>query len=112
MATIDLNYIECAGVRVPSDWSVDQLREALSKRNIRFSNEEDIMVVFGKSIQLKASLEEQISTLQAEVTRLDKYVKEKQKRALCPQCGKLWMEAPTLIKTKPIPKHNKGNKNQ
>lgn len=46
-----LDYIECAGVRVPADWSVEQLAEALSKRKIRFANEQEIMNVFGNAIR-------------------------------------------------------------
>ncbi|GAI83438.1 unnamed protein product [marine sediment metagenome] len=45
-----LDYIECAGVRVPADWSVEQLTEALSKRKIRFANEQEIMHIFTKAI--------------------------------------------------------------
>ena len=52
-----LDYIECAGVRVPADWSVEQLAEALIKRKIRFANEQEIMNVFGNAIRMKASLE-------------------------------------------------------
>jgi len=68
----DLNYIECAGVRVPSDWSVKQLREALAKRNIRFieAHEREIMAVFGDAILLKASLEDSIATLRQEKAKL------------------------------------------
>ena len=93
---VDLCYIECAGVRVPSDWSVDQLQEALAKRKIRFqkAHEKEIMAVFGEAIQLKASLEKNIHNLNAEVARLEKYVNEKRQKVLCPGCGMKWTEAP------------------
>ena len=60
-----INYIECAGVRVPENWTVDALRRALAKRNIRFSNrnEEEIMAVFGNAIMLKKQLEHDIDAL-------------------------------------------------
>ena len=89
---LNLNYIECAGVRVPSDWSVEQLAEALAKRKIRFANEKEIMSVFGDAIRLKSSLENEISRLQAEVAKWDRYVKEKQEKARCPGCGVQWTE--------------------
>jgi len=86
------NYIECAGVRIPSDWSVEQLAQALERRKIRFRNEEEIMAVFGDAIRLKSSLEKAISRLRTEVTKLDRHIKERQKKAMCPGCGMLWAE--------------------
>ena len=113
---IDLNYIECAGVRVPSDWSVDQLREALVKRNIRFSrvNEKEIMAVFVAAIQLKSQLENNIHELQAEVAKWDRYVKERKAAIRCPGCGTQWTEPPAAKSpdTKLTRKHNKENKKQ
>ena len=61
-----LEYIECDGVRVPSDWTVEQLREALAKRKIRFFNEQEVIGVFGKAVLLKKELENSIEKLQNE----------------------------------------------
>lgn len=65
-----LNYIECAGVRVPANWTIDQLRDALAKRNIRFSNEQDAIAAFGESIRLKAELERREDELTANIAKL------------------------------------------
>ena len=75
----DLNYIECAGVRVPADWTIDQLRKALAKRNIRFSNEQDAIAVYGAAIEFKVELERRIDELNANVARL--YVEAQNLRA-------------------------------
>ena len=65
-----LNYIECAGVCVPSDWTIDQLRDALAKRNIRFLNERDAMVAFGEAVRMKAELEQRERELTATIAKL------------------------------------------
>ena len=104
--TANLNYIKCAGVRVPSNWSLDQLREALAKRDIRFLNEDEITAVFGRAIELKASLEANITQLQAELARLEKLVQERKKKVRCPKCGLQWTEAP--IVTAEAPDSKKG----
>jgi len=88
---MNLDYIECAGVRVPVDWSMEQLRSALAKRKIRFANENEIMSVFGNAVQMKAVLEKEISHLHAEAARLDRYIKIKQEKVSCPKCGIQWM---------------------
>jgi len=88
-----LDYIECAGVRLPADWSVEQLTEALSKRKIRFANEQEIMNAFGNAIWMKASLESEISRLHAEETKLTHYIHERQRRAMCPGCGMQWTDS-------------------
>jgi len=85
-----LDYIECAGIRVPFDWSVEQLAEALSKRKIRFENEQEIMNAFGNALRMKASLKSEISRLQAEETKLTHYIHERQRMAMCPGCGMQW----------------------
>lgn len=90
--TENRNYIECAGFRIPSDWSVEELAQALERRKIRFRNEEEIISVFGNALRLKSSLEKDISRLRAEVTKLNGYVEERQKKATCPHCGTLWIE--------------------
>ena len=51
----DLAYIECEGVRVPSTWSVDQLRLALATRHIRFENEEEIIWSFQAALRMRNS---------------------------------------------------------
>ena len=66
----DLNYIECAGVNVPARWTIDQLRDALAKRKIRFPNEEDAIFVFGEAIRLKVELEARNAELIKEGNRL------------------------------------------
>jgi len=61
-----LAYITCAGVRVPSNWTLEHLRVALGRRKISFSKstEHDIMAVFGEAIQLKKELESAIKELE------------------------------------------------
>jgi len=88
----DISYIECAGVRVPSNWSVGQLAEALAKRKIRFNNEQEIMAVFGDAIKLKRSLEQGIQNLQNELSTWEHYVKQKKEKVMCPGCGLKWTE--------------------
>jgi len=68
----DLDYIECAGVRVPEDWTIEQLRSALERRNIRFrkANEEEIMRVFGEAVVLKQKLGKEIDALKNEKAKL------------------------------------------
>jgi len=105
--TIPYAYIECAGVRVPADWTPDDLRAALGKRKIRFNNGEEIMAVFGDAIQLKASLERSISHLQTEEIRLANLVKRKQELANCPGCGRQWFEKPVTTLAPPAKKATK-----
>ncbi len=95
-----IDYIECAGVRVPSDWTVSQLREALAQRKIRFQtmHEREIMAVFGDAIQLKASLEKEVARLQSEFGKWSMYVDKKKKLATCPKCGTEWTEPPAITK--------------
>ena len=57
------DYIECAGVRVPTDWTFDDLAEALKKRNARFSNERDIKAAFQSFLDCRISLQNQIYEL-------------------------------------------------
>ena len=71
----DLNYIECSGVRVPSDWNIKTLEMALMKRKIRFQNEKEIMAVFGEAVNLKSNLEEAIRALRKELVGLQDAVK-------------------------------------
>lgn len=97
---INIDYIQCDGVRVPSDWSVDQLGEALAKRKIRFHNEREIMRVFGEAILLKATLETIIHKLHEEIAKLNSYVEQKKKLAACPNCSMRWMEPVGTTKSK------------
>lgn len=98
--TMPYAYIECAGVRVPADCTVEELRIMLEKRNIRFNNEEEIMAVFGNALQLKASLEKTITVLKAEISTLDRDIIRKGDLAKCPGCGRLWREEPNKPQVK------------
>jgi len=40
-------YIECAGMRIPCNWTPDQLKRALKLRKIKLDNEAEIREVFG-----------------------------------------------------------------
>jgi hypothetical protein len=46
MTTQAITYIDCDGVNVPADWTVDELRWALARRKTRFPNEKRIIAVF------------------------------------------------------------------
>ena len=46
MATQTTNYVDCDGVNVPADWTVEELRWALARRKTRFPNEKAIIAVF------------------------------------------------------------------
>lgn len=48
-----MDYLECAGVRVPASWTVEQLRLALATRSIRFTNEEEIIRAFRVGLRSK-----------------------------------------------------------
>lgn len=82
------DYIECAGVRVPADWNLEQLRAALLKRKIRFQNEAEIMSVFGEAIELKAKLEKAIDELENKKKQLQDFIHAAQGRLFCPHCQK------------------------
>ena len=99
MSSTNLAYIECAGVRVPANWTVEQLRTALAKRSIRFAtkNEEEILRVFGEAIGLKASLEKEILQLQSTLIKLKRDVERKKKLRNCPGCGVRWTVKPITI---------------
>lgn len=85
---IDIDYIVCDGVRVPADWTIGQLRDALAKRNIRFTNEEEIVRVFGEAVKLKAELENRVYGLQKEIAALEEVVVMLRDNAHCPYCHK------------------------
>ena len=101
----DLAYIECAGVRVPGNWTIGQLREALAKRKIRFEqmHEAEIIAVFGDAVGLKARLERQIDILKDEISKLDKRIKEKEKMIGCPGCGMKWTKPPASARARKAP---------
>jgi len=65
-----LDYIECAGVRVPANYSLKELRVALKKRGIAFANEGEIQRVFGEAIELKRKLQTSIRELEAREAEL------------------------------------------
>jgi hypothetical protein len=46
MATETRDYVDCAGVNVPADWTVEELRWALKRRKRRFPNEKEIIAAF------------------------------------------------------------------
>ena len=75
-----LAYITCAGVRVPSNWTLEHLRIALKHRRISFpkATEHDIMAVFGEAIRLKRLLESAIKGLEEEKAKLEVGIHEKQ----------------------------------
>lgn len=64
------DYIVCAGVAVPADWTVEELKKILAKRQIRFRHEEELMKVFGKALLLKRSLQDQIRELEEKKAKL------------------------------------------
>lgn len=94
--TMPSAYIECAGVRIPADWTLDNLRAALENRKIRFANEKEVMAVFGDAIQIRNSLRMEIATL-------DRCIKEKRKKAICPKCGMRWFEELESSRVKTTP---------
>ncbi len=94
----ELDYIECAGVRVPSNWKIKQLASALEKRKIRFNNEQEIMNVFGHAIHLQAELEARDHELRKEIQKLESEVKLLDLKLLCPHCKKRIDSAPAIIK--------------
>jgi predicted nucleic acid-binding Zn-ribbon protein len=93
-------YITSAGVRVPANWTVEDLGKALAKRKITFSNEREIMDVFGDALRVKEQLEKAIEQLTRETTRLSsdvrhlesewntlqKEIKRLENQLLCPHC--------------------------
>ncbi len=80
-------YIECAGVRVPKDWTVDQLREALAKRNIRFQHEDEIIAVFGDALHTIGALGEEVTRRRNELSKLDSAIVAKRAGLACVKCG-------------------------
>ena len=90
-------YIECAGMRLPMNWSVHQLAEALAERKIRLSNEEEVMEAFGDSIVLKYQLEREIQVARAELYELQGEVRLIAKLVLCPNCHQRICESPVIL---------------
>jgi len=85
---LDLDYIECAGVRVPADWTFQKLRDALAGRKIRFANEQEIANVFGKAVLLKFKLQSEIDGLVKQRQELRTEVILLKTKLLCPNCQK------------------------
>lgn len=89
-----LDYIECAGVKVPEDWSIEQLRSALGKRKIRFQSEGEILRVFGEAVMLKRQLEQETQSLKEEIQSSKKEIaglrlritKQLKLQLTCPLC--------------------------
>ena len=106
----NLDYIECAGVRVPADWTVEELSKALAERKIRFNskNETEIMAVFGNAIELKRVLEVRLNEAQNALVKWERFVLEKRALATCPKCGTSWTEIkPELTKPTTSPSKTK-----
>ena len=70
------NYIECAGVRIPKNWTISNLAEALEKRGVRFTNEQDIVAAFSVFLDTRIRLQQQIRELEAELSTKKKEGKE------------------------------------
>lgn len=45
-AAVEVVYINCAGVNVPTSWTPGQLKRALEGRKMRFDDEEKITAAF------------------------------------------------------------------
>jgi len=86
-------YIISAGVRVPANWTVEELGKALAKRKIAFTNEKEIMDAFGDALRIKEQLESAIEQLRGEKTRISFDVasldRQKEKLQSCPHCKQL-----------------------
>ena len=60
-------YIECAGMRIPYNWTPRQLQHALRLRNIKLDNEADINEIFGLYLDIINSLNGQIAAKQRQL---------------------------------------------
>jgi hypothetical protein len=60
-------YIECAGMRIPYNWTPEQLKFALRRRKIKLDNEAEIRYVFGHYIDMIRDLNNQILIKQREL---------------------------------------------
>ena len=86
----NLPYIECAGVDVPANWTVNELREALAKRHIRFRQESDIIAMFGNALKVKAELTQEVSRLRTELGKLTERVRLLKGKLICPKCAHIY----------------------
>ena len=91
------DYIEVAGVRTPAHWSIEELRSALAKRQIRFGNEEEILAVYGVFLRTKDELTEQIKGLRQKrdivlklVEEAETTLKNRNARLTCPKCSNIY----------------------
>ena len=87
---LDLSYAECAGVRVSLDSTVEELRDALEKRKVRFSNEKEIMEAFGSLVETRKILQKEISTLEKQRNSLRRVIDRLKGKLQCPKCGTIY----------------------
>lgn len=99
MSKIDLmpDYVECGGVRIPTNWTIPELLAALQKRNVRFTNESDIQAAFQVFHDTKSRLYEQIEALTkhdaqlaSKTKQLEETLKKMNKRVTCSKCGNIY----------------------
>jgi len=86
----DLAYVECAGVRVPMDSTVEDLRDALGKRKVRFGNEKEILEAFGSLVEARGILQTEISGLVRRKANLERTVTRLKGKLQCPKCGTIY----------------------
>jgi hypothetical protein len=60
-------YIECAGMRIPYNWTPRHLELALMLRNIKLDNEAEIREIFGQYLDMIRDLNNQIATKRREL---------------------------------------------
>ena len=82
-----VDYIECAGLRVPINWTPAQLEKALSERKIKLANEKEVMAVFGDSLKMVEILLLERAELRVEVTEMKKVKAQLSVETTCPACG-------------------------
>lgn len=80
-------YIECAGLRIPRDWTPYDLQKALEKRNIRLDNEDDVMEVYGHSIAIKFEIDKEIDQARADLIELETAKRKGESKIACVNCG-------------------------
>jgi len=64
-------YIECAGLRIPYDWTPDQLERALERRRIKLDNKADIISVFSDYLNIIITLSYDIHNKRKELSDLN-----------------------------------------
>ena len=68
-------YVICDGVSVPIDWTVEELREALGARKLKFHSEQEILYAFGDALRIRQSLEQGVARLRKEASDLSQRIK-------------------------------------